>query len=254
MKRLYTIIGAVVAIAALVGVNYMLFSGRLLGLSEDLLATLESDDRVAVTLLEENEQLIMIPAGGAVRAGLILFPEGRMDIRTYGPIARRLAEDGYRVVFLSRRVDQADDLTSEIERIEGVMATYPDTPAWFVGGHTFGGTIAASYALENPDRLAGLILWAVRLETDSGQVDLTALALPTLYVYGTLDDENVDLMTRVVPRLPAGAVIVPIEGGNRVQFGSYGPMAADVGASITPEEQQAQAATATLEFLSGLGY
>ncbi|TAK11474.1 MAG: hypothetical protein EPO32_12090 [Anaerolineae bacterium] len=252
MKRIYSVLGALVAIAALVGVNYALFSGKLLGLSPEILATLESDDRVTVTIVGDNEQLVMVPAGAEPRAGLILYPEGRMDVRTYGPVARRLAGAGYRVVFLSRRLEREGDLAAEYARIEAIINAQPEVETWFVGGHTFGGTIGVGYALSHPDRVAGLVLWAVRL--DSGDADLSGSDLPVLYVYGTLDDENVDLMARVGPRLPAEATIVSIEGGNRVQFGSYGPMAADVGAGITPEEQQVQAAAATVEFLTGLGY
>jgi pimeloyl-ACP methyl ester carboxylesterase len=252
MKRIHFVLGAVAALAALFGINYALFSGYILGLPPEVKAALASDETVSVAVIGNGESMVMTPADRNVRAGLILYPEGRMDVRTYAPVVRRLAAEGYQVVMLSRRLEREGDLEEEYGRIEKAMVQYPDVGAWFVGGHTFGGTIGAGYALDHPEEVAGLVLWAVRL--DSGALNLSGIDLPVLYVYGTLDDGNVGLMARVAPLLPPQTVIVPIEGGNRVQFGSYGPMAADVGASVTEEEQQAQAAAATLTFLAGLGY
>lgn len=97
-------------------------------------------------------------------------------------------------------------------------------------------------------RVVGVVLWAARLDETTS---LVGSDLPVLMVYGTLDDGNVGLVAASKPFLPQHTVWVPIEGGNRVQLGSYGPMAADVGAAISSEAQQAQAAAATIEFLIG---
>jgi hypothetical protein len=44
-------------------------------------------------------------------------------------------------------------------------------------------------------------------------------------------------------------VWVPIEGGNHAQFGYYGPQPGDSPATISREEQQAQAVDATVALL-----
>jgi hypothetical protein len=105
------------------------------------------------------------------------------------------------------------------------------------------------YALEHPERVDAVALWAVRM-AESG--DLSTIDLPVLYVYGTLDDENVNLVAGSEPYLPEDTVWVPVEGGNRVGFGGFGPMAADVGASISITQQQSQAVEATVAFLRSL--
>jgi hypothetical protein len=85
-----------------------------------------------------------------------------------------------------------------------------------------------------------------------GTTSLADSSLPVLMIYGTLDDENVDLVVNNKPLLPEHTVWVTIEGGNRAQFANCGPMPADAVATISSESQQAQAAAATVEFLSGL--
>ena len=93
------------------------------------------------------------------------------------------------------------------------------------------------YAANHSDRVAGVVLWAARLDGSTGLADSN---LPVLMVYGTLDDENVNLVASNRPLLPEHTVWVAIEGGNRAQFANFGPMPADATATISSESQQAQ--------------
>jgi hypothetical protein len=85
-----------------------------------------------------------------------------------------------------------------------------------------------------------------------GSTSLANSNLPVLMVYGTRDDENVNLVATARPLLPEHTIWVPIEGGNRAQFANFGPMPADATATISSEVHQALAAAATVEFLSSL--
>jgi pimeloyl-ACP methyl ester carboxylesterase len=199
--------------------------------------------------MDNDSWMVLTPQAQPPTTGLILYPEGRMDIQSYAPIGRLLAEAGYQVIFLSRRLDRELDQGEENQRIAAVMEAFPQIETWVVGGHTWGGATAVRFALANPDKVAGVVLWAARLDVSS---DLSQSDFPVLVVYGTRDEENTGMVANVTPFLPTDTVWVSIEGGNRVQFGDYGPMAADVGATISNEEQQAQAVAATLEFLESL--
>ena len=44
--------------------------------------------------------------------------------------------------------------------------------------------------------------------------------------------------------------VVEIEGGNHAQFGNYGPQKGDLPATISAEEQQAQAVDAITDFIA----
>jgi hypothetical protein len=227
--------------------NYALFTGRIIGLPPEVRAALRSDGEVEVVLPEHESWMAMSPAKAVAIAGLILYPEGHMDIKSYAPIGREIARLGVHVVFLSRRVETEYPEAEEQQRIEAVMASYPQIETWAVGGHTWGAEFAAGYAANHPDRVAGVVLWAGRLNVTTSLADRD---LPVLMVYGTLDDENIDLVASNMPLLPQHTKWVAIEGGNRVQFANFGPMPADVAATITSEVQQAQAAAATVEFLT----
>ena len=94
------------------------------------------------------------------------------------------------------------------------------------------------------------MLWAAYpASTD----DLSGYDLVVTSIYGTLDGlatgNKIDASR---PLLPAGTRWVAIEGGNHAQFGDYGPQAGDNQATITAEEQQAQAAAATIDVLEAL--
>lgn len=246
MKKVLVVIGIVIGLAAVVYLNYAFFTGRLMGLSDEVDTALESTSSVEVEFRDRNTWMIFTPKQDAAETGLILFPEGRMEFRNYAPVSQMIAEEGFQVVVLSRRLDREYDEAKEQKRIQEVMNTYPEIKTWVVGAHTWGGIVAVNYALDFPEQLGGVVLWAVRMDEGG---DLSGTDLPVLYVYGTLDDENVGLVDASTPYLPEHTIMVPVEGGNRVGFGSFGPMAADVGASISLEEQQSQAAEATLDFL-----
>ena len=94
-------------------------------------------------------------------------------------------------------------MAEEKARIEAVMAAYPKLKRWVVGGHTWGAQVGARYAANSPDRVAGVVLWGGRLSADSS---LAGSDLPVLMVYGTLDDQNVDLIANNRPWLPEHTV------------------------------------------------
>ena len=246
MKKVAIAVLIVLGIGLLIGLNYALFSGQLLGLPPEVRSALRSDRVVDVFLSDGDTRLMLIPSGGELNTALILFPEGNMDIRTYAPIGQEIARRGYAAAFLSRRLETGAPMAEENARIEALMDAYPQITRWVVGGHTWGAQVGARYAALHSERVAGVVLWGGRLSADSS---LASTDLPVLMVYGTLDDQNVDLLANNRPWLPEHTVFVPIEGGNRVRFASFGPMAADIGATISAEEQQAQAAAITVEFL-----
>jgi dienelactone hydrolase len=128
------------------------------------------------------------------------------------------------------------------------MDLYPKITRWVIGGHSLGGSMAASYVDRNPGEIAGLILWASYPgESD----DLSDQRIPVTSIYGTMDGLTTpDKIFASRSLLPEDADFVPIEGGNHAQFGWYGPQGGDNPASINRDTQQSQIVMATLVFLS----
>ena len=235
-----------IATALVVGIaGFLIWALTPLGPEEDALQALESDSVVTVT--EVDGGWTFVPTGDAAETGLVLYPGGRVDPRSYAPLARGLAEKGLAVALASMPLNLA---VLDADRAEQLMDAVPDVSSWAVGGHSLGGAMAAAYAAEKDPRVRALVLLAA-YPTESA--DLSSGGLLVLSALGDNDlivDEGVWQGARA--RLPSDTEYLLIEGGNHAGFGDYGPQPGDGEASITPAQQQAatiEAVTALLENL-----
>jgi hypothetical protein len=207
------------------------------------LQALETSDQVVVT---ENSGLITFkPVDNDFDTGFIFYPGGRMDYRAYAPVLNQIASRGYFVTLVPAPINLAFFNTDAANQ---VMELFPGIDHWFVGGHSLGGVTSASYAVDNLDKVDGLILWASYPPSDAlKETDVQAIA-----IYGSNDMEGDEQINIIKERLPATTQFVVIEGGNHAQFGSYGPQPGDRPATITYEEQWAQATDITVQFIESL--
>jgi pimeloyl-ACP methyl ester carboxylesterase len=180
------------------------------------------------------------PLVGVRGAGLVFLPGGMVEARAYGPMARRLAAEGYRTVIVElpmrmARSDEAQQRVADRAR-EAREAMGPSVP-WVLGGHSRGAAIATRLTEWQPAAYRGLAL----IGTTHPRMDLSGLAVPVVKIGGTRDC--------VAPRerSEVGAANLPpdtewrwIEGANHAQFGYYGPQLGDCRAEITRDEQQRQ--------------
>jgi hypothetical protein len=210
----------------------------------EALVALESDSAVQV---DADRWLVFQPAQEQPQVGLILYPQGRVDVRSYAPAARAIAEKGYLVILVPMPLNLAvfaPDAASE------VIAFFPEIGRWAIGGHSLGGAMAARYAYAHPSGVEGLVLWAAYPDTRN---DLSDRDLSVTSIYATLDGlatmEKIDASRSL---LPSTTEWVAIEGGNHAQFGWYGPQNGDNPATISREEQQRQVVVATTQLLDGL--
>jgi dienelactone hydrolase len=235
-------LGAVVAILALAVLGFVVWANATPAPMPEALAALESDAQVQVTV---GDWLVFAPTGATPAAGFIFYPGGRVDPISYAPAMRALAQAGYLVVVPSMPLNLA---VLAPNRATEIMAAYPAVGRWGIGGHSLGGAMAASYMHNHPGAAAALVLWAA-FPPDGGSL-AGRDELSVASIYGTLDGlaTPADIQASV-PLLPAGTAFVPIEGGNHAQFGWYGDQAGDNPATISREEQQRQAVTATLATL-----
>jgi pimeloyl-ACP methyl ester carboxylesterase len=210
----------------------------------EAVAALESDGWVQVGT---EPWLIFEPTGPRSNVGLIVYPGGRVDARSYAPTARAVAEAGHLTVIVPMPLNLA---VLAPDRAGEVMAAFPEVDRWAVAGHSLGGAMAANFVRGSPGAADGLVLWAAY--PASGD-DLSDRDLIAASVYGTRD--GVALPEQVLagrPLLPPDTVWVPIEGGNHAQFGWYGEQGGDNPATISREAQQAGVVAATLAVLEQL--
>jgi pimeloyl-ACP methyl ester carboxylesterase len=65
-----------------------------------------------------------------------------------------------------------------------VIAAYPEIDNWVIGGHSLGGSMAASFASQNLDTINGLVFWA---SYSAGSNDISTSPLEVISIYSTND-------------------------------------------------------------------
>jgi pimeloyl-ACP methyl ester carboxylesterase len=121
-------------------------------------------------------------------------------------------------------------------RASSLREEHPDIDTWWVGGHSLGGAMAASYVgAQEPGTVDGLVLWGSYALESAGLA--TRDELEVLSVSGSRDGLSTpaDIAERR-DLLPPDATLVEIEGMNHAQFGRYGPQAGDLEPTISDEE------------------
>jgi pimeloyl-ACP methyl ester carboxylesterase len=155
---------------------------------------------------------------------LILYPGGNVDVRAYAPLARDIAAAGYLVALI-----QAPNCMGGTERADYIISAHPEINTWSVGGHSFGGVVAASYIMNkngtflNSTKINGLVLWDTIPPGSMLSYGINAIS-----IYRTLNNEpqNPDIdATR--SQLPDDTIWVGVEGAIHEYFGWYGDHATD---------------------------
>lgn len=224
--------------------GFVLWANTPLGPMPEAVAALQSDEVVQV---EMKLWFVFRPKNQVVTTGLILYPGGRIDPRSYAPAGRAISAEGYLVVIVPMPLNLA---VIASERATAVIAAFPEVRCWAIGGHSLGGAMAARYTYQHPKAVQGLVLWAAYPASSD---DLSERNLAVVSIYGSLDGlaaEASIASSRAL--LPPTTRWVNIEGGNHAQMGWYGPQTGDRAATINREEQQKAVVSATVEFLGEL--
>jgi len=233
----------IAGVLLLIGVIWFIVWGLTpLGPAPEALAAMESNP--VVTVRDLGDSITFTPAGITPISGFILYPGGHVDHRSYAPIAQRIAARGYLVAIVKMPLSLA---VFGAERADLVITAYPDIRYWVIGGHSLGGSMAATYAKAHPVKIQGVAFWA---SYPPASDNLSATELKGLSTYGSedlvLDREN---YLATLPLLPPGTIRQVIEGGNHAQFGDYGPQPGDGTATISAADQQAQVADLTARLI-----
>lgn len=208
-----------------------------------------ADETANAALLSDEPVTVEISDGMAIftpstepSAGLIFYPGGKVEYTAYALLMHRLAEQGIQCILLKMPFNLA---VLDVNAADGIPAEFPDIETWYIGGHSLGGTMAASYVSGNLGEFDGLILLA-----SYSTVDLSDSGLNVLSVYGSEDGVlNMEQYAKYRAYLPGSAQELVISGGNHAGFGSYGAQSGDGVPSISAEEQTDITATAVAEFI-----
>lgn len=200
-------------------------------------------DGSGITVTETKDRTVFAP--DAPEAGLIFYPGGKVEYTAYAPLMKALAEKSILCVLLEMPCNLA---VLDMSAAEGIPAEFPEIDTWYIGGHSLGGSMAASYAAEHTEEFSGLVLLAAYSTAEI--TDLSVISL-----YGSEDGVmNREKYQECRKNLPENTVETVIEGGNHAFFGNYGLQDGDGEALITAEDQIVITAEELFAFIFGTEY
>jgi len=244
MRRRNKILFAALLIVCVVLVGFVVWAETPPAPMQEAFNAMKSDSSVTVT---SARWLVFQPNEANSTIGFIFYPGGRVDFRSYTPLAHEIAREGYIAIIVPMPLNLAV-LGSNLAN--DVISAYPKVSSWAIGGHSLGGSMAAQYVRDNPNKIRGLVLLAAY--PPSGD-DLSKFNLSVTTIHGTNDGlVTVRQIDDSLKQLPASTIRVEIAGGNHAQFGWYGTQSGDNPATISREQQQNQTASAIVQLLHGL--
>ena len=221
-KYLIRILPVLLLVVLLAGMAYV---GDYYRASDTALAALDSTDGVSVSVTAD--QVVFRPE--VPRAGLIFYPGGKVEFTAYAPLMQALARENVLCILLKMPLNLA---VLDMDAAKGLREEYPQVTRWYLGGHSLGGSMAASH-IAGETGYEGLLLLA-----SYSTADLTDSGLQVLSIYGTEDGVlNAEKYAGYRSNLPQGTQELVIYGGNHGQFGDYGHQEGDGKASIPAADQ-----------------
>lgn len=204
-----------------------LYLGDYYHADEEAIAAFKSDQSVTVTELA-NGDLVFEPE--SAEAGLIFYPGGKVEYTAYIPLMQECADRGILCALVEMPFNLA---VFDINAADGIKEAYPEIKNWYIGGHSLGGSMAASYLEKHIDDFEGLILLG-----SYSTVDFSDSNLKVLSIYGSEDRVlNKEKYEQNKSNLPDDYSETVIDGGCHAFFGVYGNQDGDGTPTITNEEQ-----------------
>jgi hypothetical protein len=161
-------------------------------------------------------------------AGFIFYPGGKVEHTAYAPLMLELAKHDILCVIVEMPFHLA---VLNMNGAKKIPDRFPQIESWYIGGHSLGGSMAASHAAKHTDTYDGLVLLAAY---STAQItDLSVLS-----IYGTADGVmDAEKYEKYLGNLPKETVEVVLDGANHAGFGSYGAQNGDGEATISQQEQ-----------------
>lgn len=174
--------------------------------------------------------LITRPEGRDPVAGLIFYPGGKVEYLAYQPLMQAFAAEGILCVLVEMPFNLA---VLDVDAADGIQEEFPEIEEWYIGGHSLGGSMAASYVADHTDEYEGLVLLA-----SYSTAELADSRLNVISIYGSEDEVlNREKYEKNRSNLPADFTEYVIDGGCHAYFGVYGHQDGDGTPTISNQQQ-----------------
>lgn len=187
-----------------------------------------------ITISNSKSTLVVCPENP--KSALIFYPGGFVNYEAYLPLLVEFAKQDIKCFLIEMPADLAILYPNAASRY---FQTNPEIKNWYIGGHSLGGAMAATYISSNQEKCKGLVLLAAYSTND-----ISKSSLKVLSIYGSNDGVlNKENYNKYISNLPSNYEEHIIQGGNHGQFASYGFQKGDNQAEISSQEQWSETAT-----------
>lgn len=203
-------------------------------------------------VVRDDATVTLAPATGGSGTTVVFYPGAGVAPDAYLPTWAPVVEATGATVVLPHLplrlavldADAAADVRAVVEDAGG------GDGAWWVGGHSLGGAMAASFVAEAPPGAwDGLLLWAAYPAGD-GLPDRDDLAVAS--VAGSRDGLTTPAEVEASrAALPTDAVVTVLDGVSHAQFGAYGDQRGDGEPTVGDDEARRLVVEATVAALAG---
>ena len=202
----------------------------------DAITAFSADNQVSKSVVSNG---IIVYGDPNAQVGFVFYPGGKVEYTAYEPLMVNLASNGVLCILIKMPFNLA---VLDINAANGIPELYPDVEKWFIGGHSLGGSMAASYVSKHIEDFGGIVLLG-----SYSTVDLSDTSVCALSIFGSEDKVmNREKYDKYKINLPPDLKEIEIEGGCHAFFGMYGKQDGDGVPTISAEEQ----ITLTAEYIS----
>lgn len=193
----------------------------------ELIATFNTSNIVNKNILDNNTIVYSVDN---VNKGLIFYPGGKVEYTAYEPLMRKLASKGILCILVKMPFNLA---VFDVNAADGIQTKFSYIENWYIGGHSLGGAMAASYLSNNSLNFDGLILLGSYTTSDLSQTNINIIS-----IYGSEDKIlNRKKYNESKSNLSTNFFEYVIDGGCHSYFGVYGMQDGDGTPTISNEQQ-----------------
>ncbi|MBR5598333.1 MAG: hypothetical protein IKW30_13155 [Lachnospiraceae bacterium] len=223
-NKLIVLLGLVTLFLGLVSVIYL---GDYYHADTNAIVEFSTDNMIQ---LQQSADGTLIWEPKQATVGFIFYPGGKVEHTAYVPLMNALSAKGILCVLVEMPFRLA---VFDINAAEGIQEKFPQIKSWYIGGHSLGGAMAASYLSKNISSFDGLILLGAYSTEDLSNTELNVLS-----IYGSedlvMDREKYEQNKE---KLPTSFEEIIINGGCHAYFGMYGEQEGDGNPTIKNDEQ-----------------
>ncbi len=196
------------------------------------------------TVDNNDDFIIFTPRNNKSTTGLIIYPGAKIEPESYSVIASEVASKGFTTIIVKMPFNLAFFDANKADKViaNGSYRNKELGNCWTL----LGGVFASDYAINNQDKIKGVIYLAAYPNNNASNASFKGLV-----IRGTEDNlTTIEDINKNRDKFPANTTFMYITGGNHYNVGDYGIQKGDNNSTISREEQQALTVMYIVEFLN----